>query len=326
MISQVRPRLRLLALKCCAGVLFSASIVALAQEPKKPPPQPGPMLADGVENYDTPDFQLALVRSSQTAAALQPKADAQFDFTPGDRLTERSQDGYYHLGDIDIRLKVGNGGWKDYSTALRRTSVKNVPHESGVLAAADLSGAFSDAIPLQVDRSWGVINGKLTLRFTVANHTNTPVEIGGLGVPMVFNNDMNERTLGQAHAICSFSDPYIGRQGGYLQVTRLNGHGPALLVIPEGKTSFEAYKPILSPHWREHRKPKPEIYMDLTPRGITFEGFYDWMVVSQAFAENEWKKAQPWNPPTSKTLAPNESWTVGFQFVVVSRATCFRKI
>ena len=92
MISQVRPRLCLLALKCCAGLLFVVSIGALAQEPKKPPPQPGPMLADGIENFDTPDFQLSLVRSSQTAAALHPKSDAQFDFTPGDRLTERSHE------------------------------------------------------------------------------------------------------------------------------------------------------------------------------------------------------------------------------------------
>jgi hypothetical protein len=195
MISQVRPRLRLLALNCCAGIFLTATIIALAQEPKKPPPQPGPMLADGVENFDTPDFQLSMLHSSQTAAALHPKAEPQFDFTPGDRLTERSHDGYYYLGDIDIRLKVGNGGWEDYSTALRRTPVKNVPHERGVLAAADLSGAFSNPIPLQVIRAWGVINGKLTLRFTLANHTNTPIEIGGLGVPMVFNNDMNERTL-----------------------------------------------------------------------------------------------------------------------------------
>lgn len=161
-----------------------------------------------------------------------------------------------------------------------------------------------------------VPNGRLTLRFKLTNSTKTAVEIGGLGVPMIFNNDMNERTLDQAHTICSFYDPYIGQEGGYLQVTRLNGHGPALLVIPEGKTSFEAYKPILNPRWREHEEPKPEIYMDLTPRGITFEGFYDWMVLSQAFAENEWKKAQPWNPPTSKILGPNESWTAGFQFVV----------
>jgi hypothetical protein len=84
--------------------------------------------------------------------------------------------------------------------------------QGGVLAAADLSGAFSDPIPLQVIRTWSIVNGKLTLRFTFTNTTSAPVEIGGLGVPMVFNNDMNERTLEQAHAICSFADPYIGQE------------------------------------------------------------------------------------------------------------------
>ena len=217
MMSQASPLLRLLALNCCAGLLFSMSVGTLAQEPKKAPPQPGPMLADGVENFDTPDFQLSLVRSSQTAAALHPKTDAPFDFTPGDRLTERSHDGYYHLGDIDIRLRVEKGEWKDYSTALRRSSVKNAPHESGVFAASDLSGAFSDAIPVQVIRSWGVTDGKLTLRFTVANHTNPPADIGGLGIPMVFNNVMNDRTLDEAHAKCAFYDPYIGEDAGYLK-------------------------------------------------------------------------------------------------------------
>ena len=187
MISQARLMLSLLALNCCPGLLLFSCIAALAQEPKKAPPHPGPMLADSVENFDTPDFKLSLVRSSQTIAALHPKTDVQFDFTPGDRLTERSHDGYYHLGDIDIRLRVEKGEWKDSSTAFHRTPVKNVPHGAGVLAAADLSNAFSDSIPLQVIRSWGIINGKLTLRFTLSNHTNTPVEIGGLGVPMVFN-------------------------------------------------------------------------------------------------------------------------------------------
>ncbi len=299
-----------------AAILLGAIVGSSAQEQKKAPPQPGPMMSDGIESFETPDFQISLVRSSQTVAALHPKLDPQFDFSPADRLVERSHDGYYHLGDIDIRLKVGNGEWKDYSTALLRKPVRKTSPGRGVLAAADLSGAFSEAIPLQVIRTWSISNGKLTLRFTLANPTKIPVEIGGLGAPMVFNNDMNERTLEQAHAICSFSDPYIGQEAGYIQVTRLNGHGPALLVVPEGKTSFEAYKPILSPRWHPHQEPKPEIYMDLTPRGMTFEGFYDWMVVSKAFAEGEWKKAEPWNPPTSKILQPNESWTVGFQFVV----------
>ncbi len=316
MISRGGFSSRIRVLNCWWLLLAAFLQVGLhAQEQKKAPPQPGPMLTDGLENFETPDFQLTLVRSTQTVAALHPKLDSQFDFTPGDRLTERSHDGYYHLGDIDIRLRSGEGEWKDYSTALHRTAVKSTAHEQDVLAAADLSAAFSDSIPLQVSRTWSVVNGKLTLRFKLTNPTKAPLEIGGLGVPMVFNNDMNERTLEQAHTLCSFSDPYIGQDAGYLQVTRLNGHGPALLVIPEGKTSFEAYKPILHPRWTRGQGPKPEMYTDLTPRGMTFEGFYDWMVVSRAFAEKEWKNAQQWNPPTSKILGPNESWTVGFQFV-----------
>ena len=117
----------------------------------------------------------------------------------------------------------------------------------------------------------------------------------------------------QAHAVCSFYDPYIGEDAGYLQVTRLSGHGPALLVVPDGKTPFEAYNPILDKpdHWGA----KP-IFTDPTPRGITFEGFYEWMVHSQAYAENEWKSAQPWNPPTALTLAPGESKTYGVKFLL----------
>ena len=58
----------------------------------KSSPPPGPMLNQGIEAYDTPDFTLGLVRSSQTIAFLQPKGGHGFDFTPGDpagTITER---------------------------------------------------------------------------------------------------------------------------------------------------------------------------------------------------------------------------------------------
>ena len=62
---------------------------------------------------------VAVVRSSQTVAALHPKQDPKFDFIPGDLLVERSKDGYYHLGDIDLRLRAGGSAeWKSYSTVL----------------------------------------------------------------------------------------------------------------------------------------------------------------------------------------------------------------
>jgi hypothetical protein len=48
---------------------------------------------------------------------------------------------------------------------------------------------------------------------------------------------------------------------------------------------------------------------------MTFEGFYEWMVHAVAFAENEWKNAQQWNPSTELTLAPGESKTYGVKFL-----------
>lgn len=160
----------------------------------------------------------------------------------------------------------------------------------------------------------GVGSGKLILRFTLKNKTAEAVQVGALGIPMIFNNVLNDRSLEEAHAKCSFYDPYIGEDAGYLQVTRLNGHGPALLVVPDGNTPFEAYSPILDRPGR-HSKEIP-LFTDPTPRGITFEGFYQWMVHSQAYADSEWKKAQPWNPPTLLTLAPGESKTYGLRFLL----------
>ena len=252
------------------------------------------------------------MRSSQTIAALKPKGAGEFDFTAGDMLVERSKDGYYHLGDIDLRMRMGNSGeWRDYSTALARTPVTALPTSVQILAAADLTPTLPPDIPVQIIRTWELGGSNLVLRFTLKNKTSQPVQIGALGIPMIFNNVLNDRSLEQAHAICSFYDPYIGEDAGYLQVTRLSGHGPALLVLPVGKTPFEAYNPILD----ERRSKAAEIFHDPTPRGITFEGFYEWMVHSTAYAENEWKKATPWNTPTQTTLGPGESKTYGVQFV-----------
>jgi hypothetical protein len=271
------------------------------------------MLQDGFLELQSPAFNFRLVRSSQTVAALVPKSAGDFDFTPGDLLVERSQDGYYHLGDLDVRLRQdASGEWRGYSTALARKPVTVLPATDKILAAADLGPTLPADIPLQIVRTWELENGALALRFSLKNISKQTVQIGALGIPMVFNNVLTGRTLEQAHAICSFYDPYIGEDAGYLQVTRLNGHGPALLVIPDGKTPFEAYSPILNGRQQEG----PVLFHDRTPRSITFEGFYDWMVQSKAYAENEWRSAEPWNVPTDVSLAPRESKTYGVRFLV----------
>jgi hypothetical protein len=295
---------------------------AYAWQKPKASPILGPMLARGVATLETPEFTLKLVRSSQTVAALLPKGlsanDKGFDFTPGDMLVQRSRDGFYHLGDLDLRLRVDSDGpWTSYSTAFARQPVLALPSSDGVLMAADLAPTLPANIPLQVIRAWTMEKGKLGLRFTLKNTTNHEVEIGSLGIPMVFNNVINGRTLEQAHALCSFYDPYIGEDAGYLQVTRLNGHGPALVVVPENHTPFEAYNPILDQgHHHEEATPKAEIFHDPTPRGVTFEGFYAWMVYSGAYQQNEWKQAKPWNAATTFKLQPGESRVYEVKFLL----------
>jgi len=214
---------------------------AAQERAHKEPPSPGPMLAQGTITLDTPEFTLDLVRSSQTVAALKPKVAPEFDFTPGDLLVARSKDGYYHLGDLNLRVRMGNSGdWKNYSTAVARQPVIALAPSGGALAAADLSPTLPADIPLQISRTWALEEGKLVLRFTLRNKMSERVQIGALGIPMIFNNVLNDRSLEEAHAKCSFYDPYIGEDAGYLQLTRLNGHAPALLVVPDGKTPFEA--------------------------------------------------------------------------------------
>lgn len=253
---------------------------------------------------ETPTLLIKLVSSSQTIASLNPKSEPQFDFTPGDSLAVRSSNGFYHIGDINLRVRIGDTkNWKSYSTAKERHPVLPLRATGDTLAAADLAPTLPSDIPLSISRYWQIINGQLTLRFVLKNISGKNVEIGAAGFPMVFNNILSG-SLEQAHAKNVFYDPYIGMDAGYLQVSRLTGLSPTLLVLPYHHTPFEAYQPLLD---------------DPTPRGITFEGFYEWMTCSKAFAENEWKNATPWNEPTSVVLKPGEQKEYGFQFVLTGK-------
>ena len=252
-------------------------------------------------DLDTPGFKLKLAKASQTVAALEPKSAPGFDFTPADRLSQRSANSYHHLGDLVLRLRVGNSGpWQKYDTADSRQPVETLPVDGPTLAAANLAPTLPPDIPLQITRSWLIENGNLVLRFELHNKTAQAVQIGGLGIPMVFNNMITGRNLKEAHEKCSFSDPYIGGGAGYLQVTRLNGSGPALVVVPDGFTAFEGYQLLSEP----------------TRPSQTFEGVFAWMVHTKAYAEDEWRDAEPWNPPSFLMIAPGGRPTFGVRFLL----------
>ena len=258
-------------------------------------------LGQGFVELETPVFNLSLVRASQTLAAMQPKGEGGFDFTPSDRLELRSRNNLYHLGDLTLRLRIGESReWKKYSSAAERAPVRDLGAGGNVLASSDMAATFPTDLPLQTHRFWETENGDLVLRFVLTNTSVHPVEIGSLGIPLIFNNLLHNKSLDEAHAQCVFFDPYIGQDAGYLQVIRLHGHGPVLLVLPHGDTPFEAYNPLLD---------------DPTPKGVTFEGFHEWMAHSRAHAEEDWSEAEPWNRPTSVRLNPGESRSYGLRFV-----------
>jgi hypothetical protein len=294
-------RLALPGLQVALLLLFTFAYSSAQTPSPTPTPTPTLGLEQGYLEFDTPTFKLKLVKASQTIAALQPKNSTAFDFTPSDRLERRASDGFHHLGDLTLRLRATNAGpWTDYSTAAKRKPVSILPASGNTLASADLTASLPADTPIQVTRSWVVEDGQLVLRFELRNKGSVPVEIGALGIPVVFNNMITGRNLVQAHELCSFSDPYIGLDGGYLQVTRLSGHGPALVVVPDGKTPFEAYQ-LLNEPMRPNQ---------------TFEGAFAWLAHTRSYAENEWKDAQPWNPPTSTTLQPGASKTYGLKFLL----------
>ena len=282
--------------------LPTVSESAQTQRPNEQPSLPATLgLEQGYLEFDTPDFKLKLVKASQTIAALEPKSTAGFDFTPGDRLERRAANGFHHLGDITFRVRSDStGSWRDYDTAQARQPVNAMVVSSKVLAAADLSPTLPDDVPLQITRSWALDNDRLVLKFELKNRTAKAVQIGALSLPMIFNNIITGRNLTQAHESCSFADPYIGQDAGYLQVTRLSGKGPSLVVVPERNTPFEAYQLLNEP---------------MRP-AQTFEGAFAWLVHTQAYAEQEWKGVEQWNPPSSFVLVPGASKVYAVKFLL----------
>lgn len=286
-------------------LLMLAFTTSIGCQQTKQNAQPSSLGADkGTIKHQTSLFQLRLSTSSQLVSALKTNDKDSFNFAPDGRLKDLDKNGFYHLGDITLGLRALGGEWDFFSTANNRVAVDSVQSNfPNVISAADLSKTLPAEMPLQIIRYWETEGENLVMRFELKNKSDQPIELGALGIPMVFNNNFNNRSLDQAHAQNVFFDPYIGKDAGYLQVVRLHGNGKVLVVVPYGKTPFEAYRPLLD---------------DAIPSGYTFEGLHEWMVHSKAYSETEWKGVEQWNKPTSEILKPGETKSYGVKFLLAN--------
>jgi hypothetical protein len=116
-----------------------------------------------------------------------------------------------------------------------------------------------------------------------------------------------DRTAADTNANCSVFDPYIGQDAGYVQVTPLLGTLPPLVVTPLSGT----HSPLEGWRFLPEDTSQPPYY-----QSQTFEGLYEWMFHTSAYATNEWSSVPggPWNAPTSATLAAGETRVYGLEF------------
>lgn len=271
-------------------------------------------LASAVSPFSTEHWTGAFDSESGVLQSLKPALDPSFDFSPSDVFSSRNGVGNYHTGDITLRWRAGGqSAWNEWDTAVQRAAAPTSRNSSGALLSSSFGAlaANSTGNPT-VDRIWKNDGGDLILQVTVGNPNKAgAIELGAFGFPIEFNNIFTGRDAVETSEKCVLVDPYIGLDAGYLQVTRLLGTGPAMIITPYGtSTKFEAWR------FLTEASTAPLYY-----QSQTFEGHYAWQILSKAYAENEWNATQPWNDATSEVLQPGQNVTFGLRFSPVQDIT-----
>lgn len=258
--------------------------------------------------FTVPNWSGNFAANSGVLESLKPANDTSFDFSPSDFFAIRNGVGNYHTGDFSLRWRQqGKGEWSSFDTAqLRDTNpLSSMTQES--LLHSDFANVFSasDSGKLSIQRDWLQVDSDLALQVSLSVPANaTTIEIGSFGFPIEFNSIFSNRTADEVTAKCSLIDPYIGQSAGYVQVTRLTGTGPNLVITPYGNQSkFEGWRFLTEPN-------SAPLYYQST----IFEGFYSWEMFTKAYAQQEWNTTEPWNIATSVTLKPGESIKLGLRF------------
>lgn len=258
------------------------------------------------QQFSTSNWSGEFDNSSGVLRSLKPSLDTDFDFSPNDVFDLRNGQGNYHTGDITGRWRLdGDANWEEFDSAARRSKQ---PRSS--VTQSLLHSSFEDVFPelngtLSLSRDWIVDNGDLVLTATIANiHESSAVELGSFGFPIEFNSILTNRTPVDTTSKCVFIDPYTGLDAGYVQVARLTGTGPDMIVTPyKNHSRFEG--------WRFLKEVQGG---DLEYQSHTFEGFYSWETLTKAYAENEWNMTVPWNAPSSIILQSGQNVTFGLRF------------
>ena len=317
-----------------AAVTTAAAAPANASTWIVSPPNNAPAPPEAFTAFTAGGLYLEVRNASGTIAVLRAAGgDANFSYVPGEKSGQRVAAGTHRLGDATLRVREYGtaAAWVQASTTLARPggpvapiAVPRIPGTN--LWAADLtqllnasSASFAVAAPgLRVVRELTVAPDGLgvVLSILLDNEEGAAaVEVGGLDVSLVTDSDWSGLSLEQNAARCSLAEPYTGLDGGFVRIVRITGEGPALLVTPSslGCSAATAAPPVACGGAFENYRRLSE---DPATRGVTFEGYYAYSLLTRAWAEAEWASAEQFNAPSSLVLRGGEAAVFSLRLAV----------
>ena len=236
---------------------------------------------------------------------------------PKPKPLDRTAEGFHHLGDVTIRVRpAGSGGGYTTHSTVSRNAPLATAGPGAMQFSTDGRNVTFDATPclkppvpsLRLKRTVSVDGDEAVISLTLVNEQKVALEVGGLGLSMPMNQMFTGRSLPVVARKCSFTEVYLGGDAGYVQVTRTTGEGPVLLVLPHGETQpssdggggghgFEGWRPL---KWE-----------DRANYDWMHEMLYEVVLHSKAYAQNEWRNAQPWAPASSRVIPAGGRATYG---------------
>nr|POE53455.1 hypothetical protein CFP56_28677 [Quercus suber] len=199
----------------------------------------------GYYNITTSAFTLELDVANQVATRLIALAGDNAGSDPFNFLlptNERTDDGYYFLGDLQLRLRKQNiATWTDLSSHNARKSVRITPGRYNVLTSADFTAFMGSNLPITVNRTWSKDEDSIVMTFNITNTGKDIIEMGGVGIPLPYNDNWIGKGQVDTWEQSVVSDPAISLDAGYVLTNRLTGRAPTLITAPVERSEYTKY-------------------------------------------------------------------------------------
>lgn len=248
-------------------------------------------------------FRIAISKNNGAVVRFERAGDPSspnFVMSPEDHPEFNVADSRW-FGDIVLRYRVGDGEWKHASTARSGATrhVSSLPEGRGVGAVVEYSGQAheTDAINgLDLKETYQVEGDALTWRIQISNQSSAPVEIGDLGLPLLFNSYYAKDPVA-TYTQRVIRHSYIEGDDSFIFWMRPDGKGPILLMTPGRGTHLEYFN-------SRTKKSSADAPDSVFAQRGAWEGLYTAYIHGKVQTAN-YDKGGSWRQPlTSRSLAP----------------------